>query len=122
MVLRLILVLGMFQFCCRSTVLHFSNGRHIFELNWSELKLALKPTGVFTIREELNLIGDALYFSNIQKCGLHFCCHQYYALFFLKFRVVTQNQLAGCRVPLGLNIYTSNDVEFTICPLSKKNS
>lgn len=36
--LSLILVLGTFQFCSKSTLLQFSDDRHIFELIWSEVK------------------------------------------------------------------------------------
>lgn len=36
--LSLILVLDTFQFCSKSTLLQFSDDRHIFELIWSEVK------------------------------------------------------------------------------------
>ena len=55
-----------------------------------------------------------------QKCGIHFCCHQHYALFFLKFRVMIQNQLTGRSFPWDLNIYKCSEVEFSTCPLPDK--
>lgn len=65
--LSLILVLGTFQFCSKSTLLQFSDDRHIFELIWSEVKGLYYPKDLLPISgvEELNLIGDALCLRNI---------------------------------------------------------
>lgn len=65
--LSLILVLGTFQSCSKSTLLQFSDDRHIFELIWSEVKGLYQPKDLLLVSgvEELNLIGDALRLSNI---------------------------------------------------------